>query len=200
MGSSLKEAVYPSFLLAIGINLIKGHDDLEGYCAAVLPAYNNNDEVEIKFVRCECEDSHYGKDQTLVVCTYVKILDNTTGSCNVKYCLFTQNCGEPENFHMLDFGVNAFDISLFDGWCVEKYSEQKDNIHMNPTNYPTAHDSLYLDLVKNATNSTILQKVFPSEDKIMSHSSGVTHPQSHIPFDCTVFITTLILLHAIIIL
>lgn len=94
------------------------HEDHEGFCAAVLPTYPRDDGLDIgSFVLCECEESHATSGQTLVVCRYTH--GSTTGSCDAKMCLFTQDCKMPTNFQPAQLDAKAFDYSVFDLWCVD---------------------------------------------------------------------------------
>lgn len=173
-----------------------GHDDLEGYCAAVLPAYETSAVgSEIQIIGCECEDSHSGKEQTIVVCTFIKDTAlKTTGSCNAKFCLFTQNCEEPDNFNVLGLGI-TFDLSLFDGWCVEKYTDQTD---INPTRNPSQSPEKEVYPDHNTTNSTAIMSSNPQTKETSSNARRIISPLTLSSFGKVVFVTTLILIGTII--
>lgn len=148
-----------------------GHDDLEGFCAPVLPAYQNHP-TEIEFVGCECEESHSGKEQTLVVCTFIKdIASKTTASCNAKFCLFTQQCMEPDNFNAIELGANAFDLSLFDAWCVDENSDQKE---INPTRYPSQRPIREIELDQSILTSPQTSKPSISQNIDTTSHAGRT--------------------------
>ncbi|KAK1744848.1 hypothetical protein QTG54_004139 [Skeletonema marinoi] len=176
-------------LLSTCVYSASGHDDLEGYCAAVLPAYQNDPvdgNNEIEFVGCECEDSHSGKEQTLVVCTFIKdIALQATGSCNAKFCLFTQQCEEPDDFNVLGLGV-TFDLSLFDEWCVDENTNQKET---NPTRYPSQSPMGEIEWDQNTTNAG------PSMPQIKDTTSQADRTLSS--FGIVILGTTLIRMHAI---
>lgn len=170
-----------------------GHDDLEGFCSAVLPAYQNYLN-EIEFLGCECEESHSGKEQTLVVCTFIKdVASGTTASCNVKFCLFTQQCNEPDNFDALELGVGSIDLSRFEDWCVDENTDQKIEA-TSTTTYPSRSPTKVIEMedkmtimpsnlqIKGATSNAYRR------DLLKLCSSGVV-----------ILATALILMHSIII-
>eukprot|EP00986_Skeletonema_menzelii_P009106 scaffold4054_cov142-Skeletonema_menzelii.AAC.29 len=163
-----------------------GHDDLEGFCAAVLPAYQKYLN-EIEFVGCECEESHSGKEQTLVVCTFIKdIASKTTASCNAKFCLFTQQCEEPDNFAALELSGNAFDLSSFEEWCVEENADLKE------TTYPSRSPTKDIKLDENTT-------IMPSNPQIQVATSNACRRYLLKLSSCgtVILATTLLLMHTI---
>ena len=104
------------------------HEDLEGFCSVVLPEYPTEWGVDItSFIECVCEDSHTGNGQTLVVCQYEKSgnnnesSDRNTGSCDAKFCLFTQQCTTPsiDQFDITQMNPKDLDLQLFDIWCLD---------------------------------------------------------------------------------
>ena len=174
--------------IAACIYSASGHDDLEGFCAAVLPAYQNYLD-EIEFVGCECEESHGGKEQTLVVCTFIKdIASKATASCNVKFCLFTQQCEEPDNFDAFELGVNAFDLSLFEEWCVDENTDQKET---TSTRYPTRSPTKDMELDKNT--------IMPSNPQIKDTTSNAyrRYPLKLCSCGIVILAITLRLMHSI---
>lgn len=166
-----------------------GHDDLEGFCVPVVSAYQNY-LTEIEFVGCECEESHGGKEQTIVVCTFIKdIASKTTASCNAKFCLFTQQCKEPDNFNALQVGASAFDLSLFDEWCVAENTDQKET---NPTRYPSQSPLKEIEL--DESSSTSPQESKPS---IYENIDTTSHAGRTLSSFGILLATTLILIYAI---
>ncbi len=178
-------------LIATCVYSASGHDDLEGFCAAVLPAYENHLN-EIEFVDCECEESHSGKEQTRVVCTFIKdIASKSTASCNAKYCLFTQQCKEPYNFNALELGANAFDLSLFDKWCVDENTYQRETY---PTRYPSQSPMKEIE-----SDQSILTSPQISKPSISQNNTDTTsHAGRAISSFEIMLATTLILPYAII--
>lgn len=175
-------------LIATCVYSASGHDDLEGFCAPVLTAYQNY-LTDIEFVGCECEESHSGKEQTLVVCTFIKgIASKTTASCNAKFCLFTQQCKEPDNFDAL-LDANTFDVSLFDEWCVDENTDKED---INPTRYPSQNPMKEIELDQSISDS-------PQESKpsIFENVDTTSHAGRAISSFRILLATTLIKIYAI---
>ena len=121
--SNLSKVVFVS-----SVTSTVSHEDLEGFCSVVLPEYPTNWGVDItSFIECVCEDSHTGNGQTLVVCQYEKSGNNNptserhTGSCDAKFCLFTQQCTIPseDQFDITQMNPKELDLQLFDIWCVD---------------------------------------------------------------------------------
>jgi len=135
-----------SFLLALPSIIIPhafAHFDHEGFCATVLPSYPRDDGIDIaSFVLCECEENHVKTSgNSLVVCRYNHTNGGlTTGSCDAKMCLFTQECTVPVNFRPSDLDDKGFEYSFFDPWCVDKAKyETVDEYYstISPTASPT---------------------------------------------------------------
>ena len=120
----MSKAVFVSSIITSTVS----HEDLEGFCSVVLPEYPTNWGVDItSFIECVCEESHTGNGQTLVVCQYEKSGNNNessdrhTGSCDAKFCLFTQQCTTPskDEFDITQMNPKDLDLQLFDIWCVD---------------------------------------------------------------------------------
>ena len=101
---SMQWIIFCNIIIATVFNINKvvyGHEDLEGFCLVVLSEYPTAWGVDISsFIECVCEESHTGNGETLVVCQYAKNVGNETnskptGSCDAKFCLFTQECKVP---------------------------------------------------------------------------------------------------------
>lgn len=109
-------------VLSILIATVRGHEDREGFCASVLPTYPTVDGMDIgSFILCECEEAHYPSGQTLsiVVCQYNRTPQAGTGSCDIKLCLFNQNCERPTDFTESELAKDM-DLAMFDQWCTNK--------------------------------------------------------------------------------
>ena len=136
--SNLSKVVFASSVITSTVS----HEDLEGFCSVVLPEYPTNWGVDItSFIECVCEDSHTGNGQTLVVCQYEKSGNNIptserhTGSCDAKFCLFTQQCTTPskDEFDITQMNPKGLDLQLFDIWCVDT----NNSIEIEESSYST---------------------------------------------------------------
>ena len=171
----MKWIIFCNIVIAtVFTKVVCAHEDLEGFCSVVLKEYPTSWGVDVTaFIECVCEESHTGNGETLVVCQYAKnvgseIGSKPTGSCDAKFCLFTQECRVPPitDFQTLELDPKNLDLSIFDQWCVDKedYATTIEIDVPNPTNAPAGSSTEVIEVV---STSSPISTPLPQKENVL---------------------------------